>query len=114
MRFKVFNNSDNSDQPKLLFIADLGNDSPAFFNVNGKDIKFSLKKRGKRSNDANSKTPYEDAYEADGMTAKIKYVFRKSACPESEECEASEYDVTISSIKDKQVVTKKAKGICGC
>lgn len=106
--------SKNSVEPKLLFIADLDNDSPAYLNINGKDTKFSLLKRGNRPNDANSKTPYEDVYETDGMIAKIRYVFSKSGCPKGEECESSEFDVTITIIKDKEVVTKTAKGICGC
>ena len=106
--------SKNSGEPKLLFITDLNNDSPAYLNINGKDTKFSLIKRGNRPNDANSKTPYEDVYETDGMIARIKYVFSKSGCPKGEECESSEFDVTITVIKDKEVVTKTAKGICGC
>ncbi len=106
--------SKNSDELNLLFITELGGDPPAYLNVNGKDTKFELVKRGNRSNAVNSKTPYEDVYEADGMTAKIKYVYRKSACPQSEECEASEYGVTITLIKDKQIVKKNVDGICGC
>jgi hypothetical protein len=106
--------SKNSDEPKLLFIAGLDNDSPAYLNINGKDTKFSLLKRGTRPNDANSKTPYEDVYETDGMIAKIRYVFNKSGCPKGEECESSEFDVTITLIKDKDILTKTAKGICGC
>lgn len=106
--------SKKSVEPKLLFIADLENDSPAYLNINGKDTRFSLLKRGNRPNDAYSKTPYEDVYETDGMIARIKYVFSKSGCPKGEECESSEFNVTITLIKDKEVVTKTAKGICGC
>jgi hypothetical protein len=100
--------------PKLRMITDLENESPAYLNINGKDIKFKVLKRGKRPADAESKTPYEDIFEADGMIAKIKYVFVKNQCTEAEQCEAADYDVTITVIKDKQIITEKTKGVCGC
>lgn len=94
------------------FYEDLeGSDRGAYFNIDGKDVKFPLKIKGKQSENPKIGDKHTDVFEKDGITISIEYVINELPC---DECEGTNYDVTITAKKGNEVVTEKGKGSCGC
>ncbi len=110
----LFDKSRPEDNPGILFITDLGDNSPAYFNVDGIDYKFLLKNRGGRPEILKIGTTYQDVYETDGMTATIKYIDQGSQCGDSENCESRKYKVTVSVSKKGYTRAITTPGVCGC
>jgi hypothetical protein len=96
----------------INFYADLeSNDTGAYFNIDGKDVRFPLIKKGKEPDRLFVGFKRTDVYEKDGITINIEYVLTELPC---EECEGTNYDVIITVQKGDEVVTEKGKGSCGC
>jgi len=110
----LFDKTRPANDPGFLFITDLGDDSPAYFNIDGVDIKFVLKTRGERPDVITIGSTYEDTYEAEGMIAKIKYVDRGSSCVDDENCESRDYKITVSVSRRGSIRSITTPGTCGC
>ncbi len=94
------------------FYEDLeSSDRGAYFNIDGKDIKFPLIKKGKEPDRLFVGYKRTDVYQLDGITINVEYVLNELPC---EECEGTNYDVTITAKKGDETITEKGKGSCGC
>lgn len=93
----------------LNFYSDLeDSDVSAIFNINGKDTKFNLIKKGERPENDRIGTRFQDVYEADNITIEVQYVTTKI------NQESADYDITLTATKGNLKTSEKAVGSCGC
>jgi len=96
----------------MNFYQDLeAKETGAYLNVDGKDVKFKLIRKGDRPEEEKLGDTYSDVYQADGITVTVQYTVSKLPC---EECEGTDYDVVLTAVRGSYLVKEKAFGSCGC
>ena len=96
----------------INFYQDLeAKETGAYLNVDGKDVKFKLIRKGDRPDKEKLGDSYSDVYQSEGITVTVQYTVSELPC---EECEGTDYDVVLTAVRGSYLVKEKAFGSCGC
>jgi hypothetical protein len=109
--FQTPTEAKKKNSTKYLFSSGLETSSPAFMNIDGKDVRL---KRVKSTEKVYKKPKVGDrfyeVYQAKGLKVRIDYVDTTSRLRD----EGRDYNLTITVTKGKQKKVITAKGGCGC
>lgn len=110
--FQTLTEAKKPHSQKIVFWSEY--DNKAILNINGKDTKFKLTKKGKRPSKEKIGSRHSDEYTANGIIVKVDYLTTRICLKGEEECEATSYNVTITASKGNLKTIVKTKGACGC
>ena len=111
-----FRNTPEKADRYILFSSIEDNNTTAWMNIDGQDVKLKLEKItgpfGTEHERVGSRSTLK--YRSDDITVTGTYVDTKECAPNDENCESTQYSVTIVVRKGARSQVVKAKGSCGC
>lgn len=111
--FQLSSEARNNYSQKMIFFSE--DNKTALMNIDGKDVKLKLSKAGARPKNEKKGSRFYEEYKTGTTTVRLDYL-TTFTCAESsnEDCEAFNYNVTITVTKGNLRKVVKTSGACGC
>lgn len=97
----------------LIFSSDIDEET-AVMNIDGVDMELRLARSTEQKGKERIGSRSTRTYVAAGVRAFAVYVTTRMCKPNDEDCEATDYDATMTVTKGRRKQTIRLKGACGC